>query len=227
VKNRTGETPSGQAYGSVQQHRQGYPLGGFWTQFAARNPDGTPKLTAANALILDTAFKYVGPSTPTKEVGFSNTLTLFKYFRFYALFDYKGGFYTFNLKERNRCQTANDNCLRVNRSLNARIPVTAADSVLWKELIVYRNSPAVFIEKGDFVKLRDLSATVSVPERWVRLTGAQSANVTLAGHNLFLWSDYTGLDPEVNSYGGRNFVRVDAYASPMMRRWTMAMNLTF
>jgi hypothetical protein len=48
-----------------------------------------------------------------------------------------------------------------------------------------------------------------------------------AARNLAIWSDYEGVDPEVNSYGGRNFVRVDAYAAPMMRRYTTAINLQF
>jgi hypothetical protein len=66
-----------------------------------------------------------------------------------------------------------------------------------------------------------------VPERYVQRTGARSASVVLSGRNLAVWSDYEGVDPEVNSYGGRNFVRVDAYAMPMTRRLSAAINLTF
>jgi hypothetical protein len=52
-------------------------------------------------------------------------------------------------------------------------------------------------------------------------------SVILSGRNLALWSDYEGTDPEVNSYGGRNFVRIDAYAAPMMRRLSAAINLQY
>jgi hypothetical protein len=31
----------------------------------------------------------------------------------------------------------------------------------------------------------------------------------------------------VNSYGNRNFVRVDAYAAPMQRRLSVALNLEY
>jgi TonB-linked SusC/RagA family outer membrane protein len=224
------ETPGGQAYGAVQQHRVGYPLGGFWVTPPQRGPDGAALLTPAGAAIFnpgDTARRYIGPSTPTREIGFSNTLTFFKYFRLYGLLDMKSGFYVFNLQERNRCQ-ASDNCARTNNP-RARFPQTAADSILFKELAVYRNASVSpeWIQKGDFVKLREISLTYDVPRRFISRVGAQTMSVILSGRNLALWSDYEGTDPEVNSYGGRNFVRIDAYAAPMTRRLSAAINLTY
>lgn len=225
VAGKTSETPGGQAYGAVQRHRVGYPMGGYWAQFPLRNASGSPQLTSANALVLDTA-TWVGQSAPAHEVGLANTITFFRYFRFYTLLDWKSGFWLFNLKERNRCQTANDNCEVVNNP-RARFPQTAADSALNRELTVWRGTPAPFVESADFLKLREVSFTVSAPKPWAQRLGVQTASLVLAGRNLALWSDYSGIDPEVNSYGGRNFVRADAYASPMLRRLTASVNLTF
>jgi outer membrane receptor protein involved in Fe transport len=231
IAGRTVETPGGQAYGSVQQHRVGYPLGGYWVTPPLRAADGSALLTATGAAQFnpgDTARRYIGPSTPTLEWNWSNTFTVFKYFRVYALLDAKSGHYIFNLQERNRCQAANDNCARVNDP-RARFPQTAADTVLFKELAVYRStsiSPE-WIESADFLKLREISISMDLPRSWLTRTRASGATFTISGRNLAIWSNYSGVDPEVNSYGGRNFVRVDAYALPMMRRWTAAMNLTF
>jgi hypothetical protein len=86
---------------------------------------------------------------------------------------------------------------------------------------------AAWIEKADFVKLRELSLTYTLPTRWLAAAGASGASVVLSGRNLGLWTDYTGLDPETNSYGGRLFVRADAYAAPMTRRLSIAINLTY
>jgi TonB-dependent starch-binding outer membrane protein SusC len=221
---KVSESPTGQAYGVVQQHREGYPLGGYWAQKAKRNPDTSPQVVAG-AVVLDTA-EYIGPSAPTREVGWSNTITLFRNFRLYGLLDYKGGHFLFNLKERNRCQTANDNCKVVNDP-RARFPLTAQDTLLNKELLVWRSVPSAFIEKADFIKLREISLTYTVPRALVQRLGPSSAAFTIAGRNLGLWTDYSGLDPEVSSYGGRNFVRVDAYAAPMTRRLVGTVNLTF
>jgi TonB-linked SusC/RagA family outer membrane protein len=226
------DTPTGQPYGSVQQHRIGYPLGGYWVTPPQRGPDGAPLLTATNTPIYnpgDTAKRFIGGSVPTREVGFSNTFTMFRYFRVYALLDYKGGHYIFNQKERSRCQAANDNCA-ANNVLAARNPKTAADTILWKELQLRRSSSTIspeWIQKADFVKLREVSLTVDVPSAWMRRTGAASGSVILSGRNLGLWSDYPGVDPEVNSYGGRLFSRIDAYALPMIRRLSMGFNIQY
>ena len=229
---RTTDTPGGQAYGSVQQHRIGYPLGGYWVTPPVRDANGVAVLNAAGAAIYyagDTSRRYIGPSTPTREMGFSNTVTFLKRFSIYALLDYKGGGYLFNQQERSRCQSANDNCARVNDP-RARFPQNAADSVLFKELAVYRNTTNVspeWIQRSDFVKLRELSLSMDIPEQLVARAGASSARLTVSGRNLKVWTKYEGVDPEVNSYGGRNFVRVDAYAAPMMQRLTAALTLGF
>ncbi|HVT38630.1 MAG TPA: TonB-dependent receptor, partial [Gemmatimonadaceae bacterium] len=220
---------SGQAYAVLQEHRMGYPLGGYWVPNVLRNPDGSPRTSPSGTVLTDTAvanFRFVGPSTPTREIAWSNTVTLPKGFRVYWLLDYKGGHYLFNQRLRNQCQAANDNCWITNNP-RARFPQTAADTLLNKELAVYRQIPAAFISKADFTKLRDLSLSYSLPSSMSGRMGASEVTITLAGHNLALWSDYTGADPEVNSYGGRLFARADTYTVPMLRRWTLALNATF
>jgi TonB-dependent starch-binding outer membrane protein SusC len=86
------------------------------------------------------------------------------------------------------------------------------------------------------VKLRDVSLTYTVPNRWAQRAGIDGAAITLAGHNLAMWTDYTGLDPEVNGYSNNllrgsgassQFARIDAYAAPMMRRYTVQFNVTY
>ena len=226
VAGKTRESAGTQAYGAVQEHREGYPLGGYWAQLPKRNPDGTPLLSATGAVVLDTAV-YLGSSVPTREIGVSNTFTFLRDFRLYALFDYKGGHKLFNLKERNRCQSGGaENCWRTNDP-RARFPVTGADSLLAAEIPVWRTVPGAYVEDASFVKLREVSLTYTIPQALVARTGASSASLSLSGRNLALWSDYSGIDPEVNSYGGRNFLRVDAYATPMTRRFSASVNLSF
>ncbi len=216
----------GQAYGALQRHRvpdpdgRTYPLGGYWGALPLRDADGNYIMKGV-AVQLDTV-TYIGPSAPTREIGFSNTFTILRNFRIYALLDYKGGHYLYNYKEFNRC-AFQDNCARLNDPI-FRASTAPADVALQA---VYRQASATYVEKADFLKLRDLSFGWTVPTRLVSGIGASSATLTLAGHNLGLWTDYSGLDPEVNSYGGRNFARADVYASPMFRRWSMTLNLGY
>ena len=231
IPNVVVQNPTGQAYGTVQQHRAGYPLGGYWVTPPQRAADGSAILTATGQPIYnpgDSARRYIGPSMPTREIGFSSNFTFYRYFRLYALIDHKGGHYIFNQKERSRCQAANDNCWR-NNNPAARFPQTAADSILFKELAVYRAAAVTpeWIQKADFLKLREVSLTVDMPTNLARYARASSASFVLSARNLGLWSDYEGADPEVNSYGGRSFVRIDAYALPMVRRLSAGFNIQY
>ncbi|GAC1652283.1 MAG: SusC/RagA family TonB-linked outer membrane protein [Gemmatimonadaceae bacterium] len=210
---RTREFPASQAYGVVQQNRVGYPISGYWAALPKRNPDGTPLMNGAR-VVTDTA-TYIGPSLPTREAGVSTSITLYRNLRLGAQLDYKGGHYLFNAKESNRC-ISNDNCQRLND------PATAA-----ADLAVYRQVPGVYIERADFVKLRDLSISYTLPWRTLGGTGANGPTVMLAGHNLALWSGYSGIDPEVNNYSNRQIVRADVYAAPQTRRLSLSVTLTY
>ncbi|HYT82486.1 MAG TPA: SusC/RagA family TonB-linked outer membrane protein [Gemmatimonadales bacterium] len=214
--------PGGQSYGTVQQHREGYPLAGYWAALPRRNPDGTPVLVGT-AVQLDTA-TFIGPSAPTREIGFSSTFTLFRDLRLFVLFDYKGGHFLFNQREFDRCRVR-ANCARLADPRNVD-PVTGA--ALNPEVNVWRqNVPGVWVEPAHFLKLRDVSVSYAVPTTWARRARANSASITLAAHNVALWSDYSGFDPEVNSYGDVSFSRADAYPVPMLRRVSASLNLSF
>ncbi len=212
-------------YATIQEHRAGYPLAAFWAPLPLRNPDGTPQMSGTSVR-LDTS-TYIGPSVPTREAGLANTFTLFQNFRVYAFLDYKGGHYQFNQRERNRCQTANGNCWAANDP-RAVYPETAADSLMAKELPVLQTVPGVWIEQADFVKLREVSLTYSMPESLARRLRSSGASLTVSGRNLaVLWTKYGGSDPEVNFYGRQGFVRADSYTMPMTRRLSVAVNLTY
>jgi TonB-linked SusC/RagA family outer membrane protein len=188
-------------------------------QVQKRNPDGTPLFVNNVLQLTDTTF--IGPSLPTREIAFSNTFSLFRNLSIYSLFDYKGGHYNYRGAELYRCASA-QNCWVLN---DPNTPAT--------ELPVYRigagaNTPfGLYIHKADFIKLRDVSVTYTLPQRWISRMPVSSMSATLAGHNLALWSDYPGPDPEVNTYGNRAFIRGDIYSMPMTRRLTAALNLTF
>jgi TonB-linked SusC/RagA family outer membrane protein len=214
----TARAISGQAYTpAAQENHIGYPLGGYWIQLPQRDASGAYVLTASRAIALSPTKSYIGSPVPLHEIGFSNTLTFLKSFSLYGLLDYKGGHYLFNGRERQRCLNGN-NCEFVNTPGRDSIDVKA-----WRQSTNYEP----YVENASFVKLRDLSLTYQVPPRFLSLMGSQSASLVLAGHDLRVWSDYSGPDPETNSYGGRLFARADVYTLPMTQRWTLALNLTF
>ena len=85
-----------------------------------------------------------------------------------------------------------------------------------------------YVEKGDFVKLREVSASYTLPSSVARLARAAGASITLSGRNLKTWTDYTGWDPETNVGAQRTLVRGFSFATtPIPRNVTFGVNLTY
>ena len=234
--NRVSITISGQSYAAVQQHRRGYPLGGYWASLPKRNADGSLVLSATGLAVADTA-SYLGSSMPTRQASWSNTVTLFRNLRLFAMLDYMGGFNNFNAKSWYMCRVQ-QNCLAVNDPANRdmtmplNMAVTAPknpDMRIW-----LANITGYWVQPADFIKFRDLSATYTVPPSLLRNMRMKTLSLTAAAHNLgIVWTRYGGIDPEANSYNNQltystmGFTRTDLYAPPMMRRVTLSANVSF
>jgi TonB-dependent starch-binding outer membrane protein SusC len=86
-----------------------------------------------------------------------------------------------------------------------------------------------FIEKADFVKWRELSLRLTTPASLARRFHAlNGASFTLSGRNLKTWTDYTGLDPEINETGGgTQFTQGEFNTQPPVRYITARFDFTF
>lgn len=91
------------------------------------------------------------------------------------------------------------------------------------------NPSTYFLEKGDFVRLQSASISYNVP-----LSGdgtLKSMSFSLNGQNLFLITDYSGLDPEVSTTNiaanGLPSASIDYLSYPKSRTYTFGFNVTF
>ena len=88
-------------------------------------------------------------------------------------------------------------------------------------------SEELFIEKDiNWVRLKDVTVAYSVPERL-----AKNASVFLTGSDLFLITNYSGLDPVVNgnsaAVGGSGGVGIDFGNFPVPRTYTFGVRVAF
>ncbi|MGZ5133956.1 MAG: SusC/RagA family TonB-linked outer membrane protein [Flavitalea sp.] len=93
---------------------------------------------------------------------------------------------------------------------------------------VFRGVTENFVEDASWVRLRTLSLGYELPARLFKGTIIQSANVAFTGNNLFLWTDYTGYDPESSSFSASS--NIDAFAGftyPAIRSYLITVNLNF
>ena len=95
-----------------------------------------------------------------------------------------------------------------------------------------------WIEDGTFVKLREVSASYTFDSAPFRRYFRDGIDITLSGRNLYVWTDYSGYDPEINLFGtnagGRGSVQTTAAdrgfdfgGYPIPRVWSLSARVTF
>jgi hypothetical protein len=136
---------------------------------------------------------FAGTPIPKVAGALTTTLTLFKNLRLYGLVDFKRGHHRFNTDHWARCDAFAE-CLE-NVQPEGVDPKLLADIQLGFDLQTVNS----FIEDAGFFKLREISASYTLPDRWAGGIGARHATITLSGRNLHTWTKYKGLDPESQS----------------------------
>ncbi|MDR0542902.1 MAG: TonB-dependent receptor [Dysgonamonadaceae bacterium] len=100
----------------------------------------------------------------------------------------------------------------------------------------FGNSNAVIhswaIEDGSFLRLQNVTLGYTIPEHLSKKFACQSLRAYCTLNNVWVWTNYSGYDPEVNS-GGRNSTPkqlipgVDYSGYPKSFSWTFGLNITF
>ncbi|MEO6332414.1 MAG: TonB-dependent receptor, partial [Gemmatimonadaceae bacterium] len=213
----------------------GYPIQGFFSRRVA-SATQDPTTGAVTNVLCDggpgkpavacgaAPFVYLGTPAPTRTGAIANTFTLFRHLRLYALVDWRGGHVLRNANELLRCTGALGGGLC---DVNYNPKNYSATYVAQASLLVAfaQNAQDQFIQDASFVKLREVSATYTIPERFAR--GFKHASFTVSGRELALWSDYNGPDPEVRTGGGNSLFGLDQGLIPPLSRLTATLNLTF
>lgn len=181
--------------------------------------DGTPLELGGAAVPCDQAPRlYLGKATPDFEGAMSTTFTLFGNLRLYALVDWKTGYKKLDNNLRARCQVFNS--CRENFFPEEFDPARIAE--------IQSGSPLrsfVFTD-ASFAKLREVSASLTLPQAWASRIGGSRATLTLAARNLHTWTDYTGLDPEASFVEfGYNLLEQDN--TPQLAQFVTTFAITF
>ena len=73
-------------------------------------------------------------------------------------------------------------------------------------------------QDASYFKLREISATYMLPEKWLR--GLSGASLKIAANELATWTDYEGIDPD---FSGAN----EQARLPQLSRLTATLNIRF
>ncbi|MDO6758861.1 TonB-dependent receptor [Tamlana sp. 2_MG-2023] len=102
----------------------------------------------------------------------------------------------------------------------------------------FREISSRFVEDGSYVRLKNLAIGYNLSSQVLENIGIERLRLSVSGQNLFTWTDYSGLDPEVSYFGAqggtngndqaRNTTRGFDFGSyPTVRSYSFSLNLTF
>jgi TonB-dependent starch-binding outer membrane protein SusC len=246
------------AGGYPNRIRTGEPVGVFYGSYAARN-------CATGALLLDSLGRYrrsnqtadmgnaaqrvaisggtcndslnkvIGDPNPTWLGSLLNEVTIGRKLRLRALFDGTFGNDVLNLSTRAQNAGIASNSKEYERELLPYgDPRKLAPNFNGRTQGIFE----YWIEDGSFVKLRELSASYTLDWAPVKKLFRDGVDLSVSGRNLWVWTKYSGYDPEVGAFGtnggGLGSAQttaadrgIDFGAYPIPRVWSVSARFTY
>jgi TonB-dependent starch-binding outer membrane protein SusC len=210
------------ANGYPNRVAEGQPVGVFYGSYAARNcatgallvdslgryrrsnqaADMGANLAARRALgggtCNDSLVKVIGDPNPNWMGSVLNEFTIGGKLRIRSLFDAVVGNDIMNLSTR----AQNAGIASNSRSFEQELlpfgdPRKTAPGFNARTQGIFE----YWVEDGSFVKLRELSASYTLDVPSVKRVFRSPVELTVSGRNLFVWTKYSGYDPELNLFG--------------------------
>jgi TonB-linked SusC/RagA family outer membrane protein len=222
---------------------EGQPIGVFYGGVYARNPDGTlaykptpikingradtvmlpyrARVTLPSGATAN-ASRIIGDPNPDFVATFSNEFQFGKHLQASFLLDGRFGNDVANFSRRISELFGVDKDTQ-GEFTGDTIPFTYTLNPNGRSLIYEE-----YVEDGSFVKLREVAVQILFDEPFVHRIGADRVTLRLAGRNLYTWTHYRGLDPEVNLFSANTVARgVDFGTTPLPRQFTIGLNLNY
>jgi TonB-dependent starch-binding outer membrane protein SusC len=202
---------------------QGNIANSSWRAYDPNNPADVSVAAAA----LTTADKSIIGSSLPKFYGGFGTKAEYKGIDFAASFRFSGGNYIYN---RTRVDLLGMNFQNNGTEILGRWQSTSNPGDGWTPRLYYGASTFInqpdqgltrFIEKGNYVKLSNITLGYTLPRNLVRKAGIENLRVFVQGQDLLMFTKYTGPDPEMADGTGRDF-----NSTPNQRVVTFGISLT-
>ena len=216
---------AGQTGATINGYINNQPIGAFYMfQFDGIGENGLNKFVDTNGdgQILDNDRSVVGSAIPKVIYGFNTNL---KYKNFDLGLNFNGG-------------SGNDIYNHTNMSLFTKAQLSRSNNTTGFATQFpgesFNNSNTVstrFLESGSFFRLNNASLGYNLSPKLVGMSNSfQNIRLSVTGQNIFVITDYTGFDPEVNTgstSGGIQTFGIDRFTYPRARTFMVNVNLTF
>lgn len=198
----------------VQKLASGYPINVYYL----REFQGIDKTTGQSIYREDGDVSYYGEdANPNTLVGISSEL-MYKKFSFVINMNGAMGHWLYNNTAQSVVPITNLGTRNVAKSLvNASVREDLSNPI---------TSSTRYLEKGDYLKMANVSLGYDLGKIVKFVKGSR---ISITGQNLFVITDFTGFDPEVNvdkSINGIPSNGIEYIPYPTARRFQLSLNLT-
>ena len=169
--------------------------------------------------------KYLGNSLPKMQGGFNVTLQ-YENWKLVARFNYRWGNKIINTARMGleSMYGTQNQCSSVTYRWRKDGDVTQIPRALYGTGYNYQVSSR-FVEDGSFLRFNNLQISYSLPKKTIKKLGLNSLSAYVTLNNLFCWTKYTGIDPEVAS--GTYTPASDGATTPRSKSVTASLNFGF
>lgn len=168
---------------------------------------------------------YLGNSLPKVSGGFNFT---FRYgnFSVKTRFMYRFGNKVVNLARMNleNMYTTNNQSATVNYRWRQDGDVTPMPRAMYNVGYNWQGSDR-YVEDGSFVRFQNLQVSYNFPKNMIKKWGLNNLQIYASMNNLYCWTKYSGVDPEV-SVGGWG-VATDKSQTPRSKSFTATLSVGF
>jgi TonB-dependent starch-binding outer membrane protein SusC len=188
------------------------------------DPGNPSDVSVAGSLVGDDRI-FFGPSLPT-FFGSISPKVRFKEWDVTMMFRFQGGNYIMN---RTRADLTANSFTNYGTEMLGRWQSEDNPGDGWTPKLWYGRTNFInrqnetsgrFVEKGDFFKFSNLVIGYTLPQTLATRLGVDRLRVFAQGSELFMLTQYTGIDPEMESAG------VDFNVTPRQRTITFGLNLS-
>lgn len=222
----------------------GQPYGAIFGSGFQKDENGSTIIGADGWPLQDPTQGYLGDPNPDWFAGIRNTFS-FKGIRLSALLDIRQGgdmwcgtcgimnyFGTSQLAadERNNPNQVFEGVLADGTPNTKEVNIVDADGGvggLYRTRYGFGGIGEMSIYETSWVRLRELTLSYTVPRSALESLPFTDATVTLSGRNLWLSTQYPGIDPETNLTGSSNGIGLDYFNMPNTKSYGASVNLTF
>ncbi len=180
--------------------------------------------------------QYLGNSLPKMQGGFSLTFN-YGNWKLVARFNYRWGNKIINVGRmglesmygtENQCASV-VNRWRPNDGSNGYDPATGTQIAVLPRALYgagynYQMSSR-YVEDGSFLRFQNLQVSYSFPAKSLKKYGVKKLSAYVTMNNLFCWTKYSGIDPEVNA--GTYTPAKDTAKTPRSKSVTASLSFSF